>query len=138
MSLSILVPYVPLQIAFLVLGIVGIDYHPYNYNQLHSASNPFPWNSIMLIPSWMVPFSYMNQPWIAILTTIPIVLFFGMTKDGIAMYQRYALRLGLGRIFPQLKMKEVWEPGKSQKGADDDSNESWFKFRRKMSKTDRE
>jgi pheromone a factor receptor len=108
MSLSVMVPYVPLQMVFLALNLRNTDFHPYDYHMIHEAASPYPWSAIMLVPSWMLPFEVMNQPWIAIFTTIPIVLFFGMTKDAIEMYRKYTLAVGLGKFFPVLN--EPWDP----------------------------
>ncbi|KAK7987565.1 hypothetical protein PG989_007880 [Apiospora arundinis] len=103
MSLSILVPYVPVMIAFFVYSILDTgDFKPYNYHRIHYTPEPYPWNSVVLVPSWMVPFPAMNQPWVPILTTIPIVLFFGMTQDAVDTYRRYTLAVGLGKCWPAL------------------------------------
>lgn len=104
MSLSILVPYVPVMIAFFVYSILDTgDFKPYNYHRIHYTPEPYPWNSVVLVPSWMVPFPAMNQPWVPILTTIPIVLFFGMTQDAVDTYRKYALAVGLGKFWPALR-----------------------------------
>ncbi|KAI0128734.1 pheromone A receptor-domain-containing protein [Xylariales sp. AK1849] len=124
MSLSILVPYVPLQMVFLAFNLATTEYHPYNYHDIHYGPGDYPWNSIMLLPSWMVPFDIMNQAWIAILTTIPIVMFFGMTQEAIDMYRRYAVALGLGKCFPGLK--EPWIPDRRGHTSTNDSKKSWF------------
>ncbi|KAK8090227.1 hypothetical protein PG997_005188 [Apiospora hydei] len=108
MSMSILVPYVPLQLAFFVYNIRETGtFKPYDYYRIHYTEEPYPWDSIVLVPSWMIPFAALNQPWIPIITTIPIVLFFGMTKDAIKAYRRYALALGLGKCWPALRDKGV-------------------------------
>lgn len=120
-----MVPYVPLQMVFLALSVRNSDFHPYDYHMIHDVAIPYPWSAIMLVPSWMLPFEVMNQPWIAILTTIPIVLFFGMTKDAIEMYRKYALAVGLGRVFPRLR--EPWDPDRPrQQKSTSESKRGWF------------
>ncbi|KAH8673757.1 pheromone A receptor-domain-containing protein [Xylariales sp. PMI_506] len=136
MSLSILVPYVPLQMTFLALNIVGSDFHDYDYRAIHFVSNPYPWNSIMLIPSCMVPFSTMNQPWIAILTPIPIVLFFGLNKEATHMYRQFAARIGLSSCFPALlKFRDRTGP---TNGPVNDTRQSYFSSAPRTSSEDDE
>ncbi|KAK7949728.1 pheromone A receptor-domain-containing protein [Apiospora saccharicola] len=106
MSMSILVPYVPVMLAFFVFDInETMPLQPYDYYRIHYTDEPYPWDSIVLVPSWLVPFAAMNQPWIPILTTILIVLFFGMTQDAKDMYRRYALAVRLDKCWPALRDK---------------------------------
>ncbi|KAK8114839.1 a-pheromone receptor PreA [Apiospora kogelbergensis] len=126
MSLSILVPYVPLMLAFFAYNIIDTGtFKTYDYHRIHHTPNPYPWNSVVLVPSWLVPFPAMNQPWISILTTIPIVLFFGMTKDAVDTYRKYALFIGLGKCWPALRDKGP-NPGQGNVGS---SNEYSFRIR---------
>ncbi|KAK8139183.1 hypothetical protein PG984_002563 [Apiospora sp. TS-2023a] len=106
MSMSILVPYVPVMLAFFVFDInETMPLQPYDYYRIHYTDEPYPWDSIVLVPSWLVPFAAMNQPWIPILTTTLIVLFFGMTQDAKDMYRRYALAVRLDKCWPALRDK---------------------------------
>ncbi|ORY69759.1 putative mating type pheromone G-protein coupled receptor [Pseudomassariella vexata] len=103
MSLSILVPYVPLMVAFLIANVQDTDFRPYDYRRMHSNAQEdgqYPWDAILFVPSWLVPFSTINQPWIPILTTMPIFVFFGLTREAIETYRGYARAVGLGRFFP--------------------------------------
>lgn len=104
MSLSILVPYVPLMLAFFAFSIKDTDgWRPYSYHRVHHTADPYPWGAVMFVPSWLVPPEVLNQPWLPILTTVPIVLFFGLTHDALATYRRYARALGLHRLWPALE-----------------------------------
>ncbi|KAH6654253.1 pheromone A receptor-domain-containing protein [Truncatella angustata] len=97
MALSIIVPYVPLQMVFFGVNLTTTmrNLHPYNYYSIHH--NPdHPWSAIIFYNSWDVAFSVMNQPWINIFTTIPIVLFFGMTDEANEAYRRFLTRLRIG------------------------------------------
>ncbi|KAK8048407.1 a-pheromone receptor PreA [Apiospora phragmitis] len=107
MSLSIIVPYVPLMLAFFVYTIKDTGtFKPYDYYRIHHTDDPYPWDSVVLVPSWMIPFAALNQPWIPILSTIPIVLFFGMTIEALDTYRRYALAVGMGKCWPALRDRE--------------------------------
>lgn len=104
MALSIITPYVPLQMAFFVINLTRTlgDLAVYDYQAIHSAIDP-PWRAIIFLPSWMMDFAILNQPWVAIVTTIPIVLFFGMTKEAIDIYRTFLIYLGFGTCLPSLK-----------------------------------
>ena len=106
MSLSILVPYVPLMLAFFTFSLRDTDgggWKPYSYRRIHHTADPYPWGAVIFVPSWLVPPEVLNQPWLPILTTVPIVLFFGLTHDALATYRRYARALGLHRLWPGLR-----------------------------------
>jgi pheromone a factor receptor len=131
MALSIIVPYVPLQMVFFIINMreTLLMLEPYDYYSLHVDTNPYPWSAIIMIPSWMLDFASMNQPWVPILTVIPIVLFFGMTNEAIDMYRKCLLWVGFSRCFPSFKetydsnrtrdtstsRKSLWSLGKSKK-----------------------
>lgn len=46
--------------------------------------------------------------YLSIATTIPIFIFFGMTKDAMNSYRVVLLFFGLGKVFPQLH--EEYDP----------------------------
>lgn len=122
MSLSILVPYVPVMLAFFAYDVQDTGtFKPYSYWRIHYTDEPYPWDSVVLVPSWMVPFVVMNQPWIPILTTIPIVLFFGMTQDALDTYRRYALALRLDKFWPELRDKGGPNGRRNAGSSNDDS-----------------
>ncbi|KAI0887137.1 pheromone A receptor-domain-containing protein [Annulohypoxylon maeteangense] len=104
MSLAILVVYLPVSLYLTIENFLEMgDLTPYNYMRIHWGDNPYPWDAILFIPSWSISTVEMNQPWIAISTTIVIVGFFGTTKDGLGMYRRYAKALNLSRLFSRPK-----------------------------------
>ncbi|KAI1212364.1 pheromone A receptor-domain-containing protein [Annulohypoxylon truncatum] len=99
MSVAILIVYLPVSLYLTVENFRNIgDLESYSYTRIHWGDNSYPWDAILFIPSWLLSTIEMNQPWIAISTTIVIVGFFGTTKDGLGMYRRYAMALGLGRL----------------------------------------
>lgn len=110
MSLSIVVPYVPMQVVLFALSVGNMRVRQYDYQGIHDDIGLYPWNSIMFIPSWLLDFPTMNQPWVAVLTTIPIVAFFGMTTEAIDIYRRFLLHLGFGRFFEALE--DPYDPGR--------------------------
>lgn len=99
------------------------DLNPYDYYTIHFVSAPYPWIAIIMVPSWMLDFVTLNQPWIAILTTIPIVLFFGMTREAIDTYRNFLTRLGFTKCYPNLK--EPYNPDCPH--STDTSQRSWWK-----------
>lgn len=103
MVMSILTPYLPISTALFVWNVKGtMPLRPFNYDQIHNRANPYPWNSILLLPSDQLGFVYLNHQYISILTAIPVFVFFGMTKDAMNDYRRALLSFGLGKVFPRL------------------------------------
>ncbi|KAI0444942.1 pheromone A receptor-domain-containing protein [Xylaria telfairii] len=92
MSLSILVVYVPIMMYFLVCNIKDTlsSYRAYDYYRMHWSATPYSWETILFVPSWIIPSDVMNQPWIPIATTVVIVVFFGMTMEARQIYREYA------------------------------------------------
>ncbi|ROV98423.1 hypothetical protein VMCG_07100 [Cytospora schulzeri] len=107
MTLTIIAPYFPLQMAFMYSNIhQGMPWSkPYNLSRLH-----FPgWTTtIDYSPSTIVPFASMYVNYVAVIEVIIFYLYFGRTKDAHDMYRRYLRALGLGKIFPRLN--EEWFP----------------------------
>ncbi len=129
MCLAILAAYLPLQIFYLAVGVreTAAAYRPYDYARIHGEGsgpastgdgdgdgdgattsgfgdgNPYPWSAILFVPSWLVPGSAMNQPYIAIATTGVIFVFFGLGEEARETYRWYALKVGLGRWWPGLR-----------------------------------
>ncbi|KAI0554086.1 pheromone A receptor-domain-containing protein [Xylaria curta] len=108
MSLSILVVYVPIMIYFLICNVKDTlsSYKAYDYNRMHWSATPYPWETILFVPSWIIPSDVMNQPWISIATTVVIVAFFGMTMEARQIYRQYAGYLRLQICFQKLKWKK--------------------------------
>ncbi|TGJ81294.1 hypothetical protein E0Z10_g7471 [Xylaria hypoxylon] len=108
MSLSILVVYLPVMVYFLVCNIQDTlsSYKEYDYNRMHWSATPYPWDTILFVPSWIIPSSVMNQPWIPIATTAAIVAFFGMTTEAQQVYRKYADHVGLRTCFRKLKQRK--------------------------------
>lgn len=106
MVVSILAPFLPLVITLAVVNLIdSTPLRPFDYDAIHNRGFPFPWNSIIFLPSNNFGFAYMNICYIAILTAVPIFVFFGMTKDAMNSYRRGLLSLGLGYCFPRLRQE---------------------------------
>ncbi|KAI1337952.1 pheromone A receptor-domain-containing protein [Xylariaceae sp. FL0016] len=101
MSLSILVIYLPLMLYFLSRNIQDtlVTYKEYSFARIHRSSTPYPWNSIMFIPSWIIPAPVMNQPWIPIATAAAIFAFFGLSLDAKKLYHEYSVSMRLCHCF---------------------------------------
>jgi pheromone a factor receptor len=122
MSLSILIPFLPVQLLFLVYNVSAFG-HPmksYNYSQIHFGKNPYPFNFVSFTTSDRVGFIEMNVNYMSVITVIPLFWFFGATKEAINMYREYLLTVGLGRFFP--KLHQEYDPDRTQT-----SNRSWGK-----------
>ncbi|KAM0301168.1 hypothetical protein HYE67_007007 [Fusarium culmorum] len=116
MVLAILVPYLPVVITLAVLNILGaFPLQPFDYDLIHNRTWPYPWSSVILVPSNGFTFILLNNCYINILAAIPVVLFFGMTKDAINSYRRGLLYFGLGHLFP--KLQEEYDPDRTTYGS---------------------
>lgn len=114
MVISILIPFLPVVVALAVFNILQMKMNgvlPYDYNKVHNHELPIPWSTVVLMPSSQISWALMVNCYIPILTSIPIFVFFGMTKDAINDYRRIALFFGLGVLFPSLR--QMYDPDKS-------------------------
>ncbi|GKT99462.1 pheromone a factor receptor [Fusarium langsethiae] len=104
MVLAILIPYLPVVVTLAVLNMLGaFPLQPFDYDLIHNRTWPYPWSAVILVPSNGFTFIHLNNCYIDILAAIPVVLFFGMTKDAINSYRRGLLYFGLGHLFPKLQ-----------------------------------
>ena len=109
MSVCIIIPYAPLQVTIAALAIKGlVPLMPYSFDRIHDHAFPYPWDSVLFVPSYMLDFTTMYSAYIPIITIIPIFWFFGKTKDAINTYREFLIKLGLGRLFPRLN--EEYDP----------------------------
>ncbi|KAF4968241.1 hypothetical protein FSARC_4332 [Fusarium sarcochroum] len=116
MVLAILVPYLPIVLTLAVLNVLNaFPLQPFDYDLIHSRMVPHPWSSIVFVPSNGVNFGYLNNCYIDILAAIPVVIFFGMTKDAINSYRHGLLYFGFGRLFP--KLQEEYDPDRAAYGS---------------------
>lgn len=112
MVISIMVPFLPINILMFVYNVYAIrGLVPYDYDAIHNQASPYPWNSVILATSDKLTFQLMNVPYIAILTAIPIFVFFGTTKDAMNDYRKILLFVGLGKLFPRLN--DEYDPDRS-------------------------
>ncbi|KAI0538988.1 GPCR fungal pheromone mating factor [Xylaria digitata] len=112
MSLSILVIYLPVMVYYLVCNIKDTlsSYKEYNFNRMRWSATPYPWGTILFVPSWIIPSSVLNQPWIPIATTVAIMAFFGTTTEAQQIYRQYADYVGLGTCLQKLKQRKDQAP----------------------------
>lgn len=112
MVISVLTPFLPLTILMFVHNVLAVgNLTPYNYDKMHNNASPYPWNSVVYLTHDQISFQLMNVPYIAILTAIPVFVFFGTTKDAMNDYRKLFLWLGLGSVFP--KLNEEYDPDRS-------------------------
>ncbi|KAI0110408.1 GPCR fungal pheromone mating factor [Nemania sp. FL0031] len=111
MSLLILVVYVPVMVYYFAFTIKDTlsSYRAYDYIRIHWSATPYPWNTVLFVPSWIIPSTVMNQPWIPIATSVVIVAFFGTTVEALQMYRQYAEYLRLESCLHRL----VWRRGQA-------------------------
>ncbi|KZL79708.1 pheromone receptor [Colletotrichum incanum] len=100
----VLVPYSPVDCYVTVVQLrtyflsSGFDFH-----KIRQQADPFPWDTVLLLPSSSLGFFELNHQYLAIATALPIGYFFGMTEDTMRTYCRGMQALGLGRVFPWLR-----------------------------------
>ncbi|KAK1769176.1 pheromone A receptor-domain-containing protein [Phialemonium atrogriseum] len=113
MALSILIPFVPIQLLFLYYNLLALNLplKPYDFKQIHYGNNPYPFNFISFSTSDTIGFIELNRNYVAIITVVPIFWFFGLTKEAINTYRQYLLALGLGTLFPNLN--EEYDPDRA-------------------------
>ncbi|KAL8356568.1 hypothetical protein RB601_001737 [Gaeumannomyces tritici] len=115
MTLSILLPYAILTFAFLYRNLVSSDTtwaEPYSFSVVQG--NPL-WNRVLYVTSAQAGFGLMQLNYVAVVTAIPIFLFFGTSSEAINTWRRFLLALGLGRVFPGLQ--EEYDPDRPRKGS---------------------
>ncbi|KAI0202881.1 pheromone A receptor-domain-containing protein [Astrocystis sublimbata] len=107
MSFSILLVYVPVMMYFLVANIKDTlaSYRAYDYRRMHWSATPYPWETILFVPSWLIPSDIMNLPWIPIATAAVILMFFGMTTDALKTYRHYREYVGIDTWFRSFRQK---------------------------------
>ncbi|POS81545.1 pheromone receptor-1 [Diaporthe helianthi] len=100
MTLTIITPWLPLQIMFLFNNIqTGWPWAaPFDLQSVHASG----WNQIDYTPATAVPWAHMYGTYAYSLESLIVFLFFGLTKDAHDLYRGYLRALGLGRIFPKL------------------------------------
>ncbi|TLD34317.1 hypothetical protein PspLS_00555 [Pyricularia sp. CBS 133598] len=122
MTVSIVAPYLPIQVAFLVINLMNTEgwFQLYSWEVFRSQPTL---NGIMRVPSWQANWISMRVCYIAILSAIPIFIFFGTTKDAVNTWRGYCLAVGLGRIFPRLK--EEYDPDRPRGTQNTNTLQSW-------------
>ncbi|KAH7328490.1 pheromone A receptor-domain-containing protein [Stachybotrys elegans] len=104
MVIAILVPFLPIVCALAAFNIIDMEYiRPFDYDAIHNDATPFQWQTVFFLSTEDVSWVYLNNPYISIVTAIPIFLFFGLTKDAINAYRTTLLMFGLDRWFPSLE-----------------------------------
>ncbi|KAH8128648.1 hypothetical protein FP744_10008470 [Trichoderma asperellum] len=104
MVVAILVPFLPIVIALAIVNMrVAGALAPFDFNAIHHhGPDEIPWDTIIYLTSSEIHWSYMNMCYLPIVSTVPIFIFFGMTKDAMNCYRVVLLYLGLGKVFPRL------------------------------------
>ncbi|KAJ9150659.1 Pheromone a factor receptor [Pleurostoma richardsiae] len=121
MSVCVVIPYLPIQIAYLVLNLLsdGPWTGPYSFSKTHGPT----WSYIFMVPSDAINWVIMYQGYISVLTVIPIFIFFARTKEAHDTYRKYLRSIGLGKIWP--KLNEEWFPDRSRVGSLGSGSRSW-------------
>lgn len=100
MTLTILTPWLPMQLVFLYNNIIaGMPWkEPFDLPSVHSEG----WNQIDYAPISTVPWSHLYATYAYALEVLVVFLYFGLTKDAHDLYRENLRALGLGKIFPKL------------------------------------
>jgi pheromone a factor receptor len=112
LALTLLLIFLPLQTYILYLNL-AFPLHAYSWKLVHG---PY-WGSIIKVPTGG---AVLFDRWIRVACGFLIFIFFGLGKDAITMYRTWLLKLGLGKIFPNLphahlRMASATETGNSSK-----------------------
>lgn len=108
MVVTILVPYLPIVLALAIVNMhASGGFKPYDFDAIHNHG-AVPWNTIIYLTSSQVHWAYINMCYLPIAATVPIFIFFGMTKDAMNCYRVVLLFFGLGKVFPRLH--EEYDP----------------------------
>jgi pheromone a factor receptor len=114
LTLIILIPFFPLQMLFMysnTMNSIG-RMQAYNFDKIHNSGI---FTRITFSVYDQASFSDMNLNYISVITVIPIVWFFGATKEAMNTYRTYFLALGLGKWFP--KLHDEYDPDRTRTGA---------------------
>jgi pheromone a factor receptor len=129
--LCVLIPYLPISIAFVVADLVDIlPLIPFDFNRIHTGSAAYPWFAILFVPSSEISFTYMNSNYLAIITAVPVFWLFGLTKDAVNTYRKYMCNVMLDRIWPSLR--EEYDPDRP-KGTGVSVSRPWDTLATRMS-----
>lgn len=106
MTLTIVAPYLPMQLAFLYNNIKrGMPWAtPVGLSSFTQEGR----DEIDYSPSTVVPWTIMYGTYGYAIEAFIVFLYFGLTKDAHDIYRKYLRALGLGKVFP--KINEDWYP----------------------------
>lgn len=68
--------------------------YPFDFRKLH---DPATWNISVVLPS-----TVLYDRWINLGCGLLLFFFFGMGRDAKGMYKEWLIKVGLGRLFPEL------------------------------------
>ena len=95
LSVVLIATFIPLQFYVLYVNSAEPPLLPYSWDLVHSPQ----WEDIMLIPAGG---KVVYDRWIQIALGLGVFIFFGLGQDAQAMYRKWLLTLGFGRVFPGL------------------------------------
>ena len=99
MALTLIVVIIPVETYILYIFAIKIDLS-YDWALVHGSD----WGSIILTPTGG---SVQYDRWIQVGLGFAVFVFFGLGHDAQEMYRKFMLRLGMGRIFPTLRLSKT-------------------------------
>ncbi|KAK1974976.1 pheromone receptor [Colletotrichum cereale] len=100
----VLVPYAPVEFYLTATQFrASFLSNGFDFNGIRQRVHPFPWNTVLLLPSSSLTFFELNHQYLVIATAVPVSYFFGMTEDAAGTYRRALQTVGLGRVLPWLR-----------------------------------
>lgn len=109
MVISILIPFLPVIIVLAgltlkhTLPVLSYSWDAVHHHKGYAFFDFAPsWNTVIFMPYKGVVSPILNDSWVTIVTSVPIFVFFGLTKDAINEYRKGLLLVGLGRAWPGL------------------------------------
>ena len=94
-ALFLIVLCIPVQV-YVFYNNANYPLVPYSWSEIHGPT----WWNIILIPTYG---SVSFDRWIQIGLGIVVFACFGVGQDAIAMYRKWLLQAGMGKIFPRLR-----------------------------------
>ncbi|KAK2000931.1 hypothetical protein LX36DRAFT_385333 [Colletotrichum falcatum] len=118
--LCVLVPYAPVE-CYVTAAQFRIFFfsNGFDFHGIRQQVDPFPWDTILLLPSSRLSFFELNHQYLVIATAAPVFYFFGMTEDAAGTYRRALRTVGLSRVLPWLREEPA--SGRLTKLTDDSS-----------------
>jgi len=106
MTFLILAPYLAITLTYFAANLASLKEGmlAFSWEEIHGQD----WGSVVRFPSQATDWATLYADYIPIVTSLPVMLCFGFTKDAVNEYRRALVWVGLGRWWPGLRTE--WDP----------------------------